>query len=98
MRMLVDCYSRFAVARRFAQTSAFASLILFSFSASAGGFQANLQGIKQNGMAQTGVGTSLDAASVFLNPGAMSFLKHRMNFNVGANFVIPTISYQSTDG
>lgn len=70
----------------------------FSFTASAGGFQANLQGIKQNGMAQTGVATSLDAASVFLNPGALSFLKQRLHFNVGANVVIPYIGYQSPDG
>ncbi|MDZ4844406.1 MAG: outer membrane protein transport protein [Chitinophagales bacterium] len=74
-------------------------LIASSFlQAIAGGFQANVQGIKQNGMAQTGVGTSLDAASLFLNPGAMGFLKHRLNFNVGVNAVMGGIGYQSPDG
>lgn len=69
-----------------------------AFHVSAGGFQANLQGIRQNGMAQTGVGTCLDAGSVFLNPGALSFLKHRLNFNVGVNIVLPKVTWQSTDG
>ncbi len=98
MRKFVVCCSWFVVGHELAQASACAILLLFSFTASAGGFQANLQGIKQNGMAQAGVGTSLDAASVFLNPGALSFLKQRLHFNVGANVVIPYIGYQSTDG
>lgn len=62
--------------------------------AAAGGFQVNLQGIKQNGMAQTGTGLSQDAASTFLNPGALAFLKYRFNVNSGMNFAIGTIGYQ----
>jgi long-chain fatty acid transport protein len=39
------------------------------------GFQVNLQGQKQQAMGGAGVGTNLDAASVFYNPGAVSLLK-----------------------
>lgn len=38
------------------------------------GFQVNLQGQKQIGMAGAGVGLALDEASVFYNPGAVSML------------------------
>src|SRR5262245_17165254 len=64
------------------------------FTAYAGGFQANLQGIKQNGMAQTGVGLSQDAASTFFNPGALGFLKRPVNINAGVNIAIGRIGYQ----
>lgn len=39
------------------------------------GFQVNLPGEKQIGMGGAGTGTSLDGASIFYNPGAVSFLK-----------------------
>lgn len=38
------------------------------------GFQVNLQGQKQIGMASTGTGLALDEAAVFYNPGAVSML------------------------
>lgn len=40
------------------------------------GFQVNLQGQKQIGMAGAGSALPLDEASVFFNPGAVSFLTH----------------------
>jgi len=39
------------------------------------GFQVNLQGQKQNAMAGAGSALALDEASVFYNPGAVSFLE-----------------------
>ena len=39
-------------------------------------FQVNLQGQKQIAMAGAGTGLALDEASVFFNPGAVSFLKN----------------------
>lgn len=39
------------------------------------GFQVNLQGQKQQGMAGAGTGLMQDAAAVFFNPGGVSFLK-----------------------
>lgn len=63
----------------------------------AGGFQANVQGIKQNGMGHTGTALSLDASSIFFNPGSVAFLKQRLHFNAGVNAVIGSIGYQSPD-
>jgi long-chain fatty acid transport protein len=39
-------------------------------------FQVNLQGQKQIAMAGAGTGLAIDEASVFFNPGAVSFLEH----------------------
>ena len=39
----------------------------------AGGFQLNLQGSRQLGMGHTGTGLVYDAATLFFNPGGMSF-------------------------
>jgi long-chain fatty acid transport protein len=40
---------------------------------SAGGFQVNLQGTRQLGMAHCGAGLAIDASSVFFNPGSLGF-------------------------
>lgn len=50
-------------------------LFLFPNLSKSQGFQVNLQGQKQIGMGGAGAGTSLDAASIVYNPGAVSFLK-----------------------
>lgn len=49
------------------------ALPLWGFSQS---FQVNLQGQKQIAMAGAGTGLAIDEASVFFNPGAVSFLEH----------------------
>ncbi len=51
------------------------------------GFQVNLQGQKQIGMASAGAGTAMDGASLFFNPGAMSMLKEN-EVNLGASAVL----------
>lgn len=48
------------------------------------GFQVNLQGQKQIGMAGAGVGTAMDGSSVFFNPGAVSMLKDN-EINLGVS-------------
>ncbi len=51
------------------------------------GFQVNLQGQKQIGMAGAGVGIAMDGASVFFNPGAVSMLKeNQVNLGVSPLF------------
>jgi len=47
-------------------------------------FQVNLQGQKQIGMAGAGTGVAIDEASIFFNPGAVSFLKQN-GIQVGVN-------------
>ena len=46
--------------------------------AKAGGYQINIQGIKQNGMGYIGTGFTLDASSVFFNPGGMSLSRQNI--------------------
>jgi long-chain fatty acid transport protein len=55
------------------------------------GFQVNLQGQKQQAMGGTGTGLVQDGASLFFNPGAVSFLKQN---SVSAG-VTPVISHAS---
>ena len=51
------------------------------------GFQVNLQGQKQIAMAGTGVGTVMDGASIFFNPGEISMLKeNQVNLGVSPLF------------
>ncbi|TAL61413.1 MAG: long-chain fatty acid transporter [Bacteroidetes bacterium] len=59
----------------------------------AGGFQVNLQGQKQIGMAHTGTGLLLDGASLLFNPGATSFLDSIRLVQIGGSFVIPRTVY-----
>lgn len=67
-----------------------AMLILSSpFIAGAQGYQVNLQGQAQQGMANAGTAFVQDGASLFYSPGGMSFLKGN-EVNIG---VSPTISH-----
>jgi long-chain fatty acid transport protein len=67
--------------------------VLFSCQIFAGGFQVNLQGQKQTGMAHTGVGLPLDNAALVLNPGALIFVDSLGSFSAGASFIIPRTIY-----
>jgi long-chain fatty acid transport protein len=51
------------------------SLLTFPFLLNAQGFQVNLQGQVQQGMAGAGTGLIQDGSAVFFNPGGVSFLK-----------------------
>ena len=56
------------------------------------GFQVNLQGQKQQAMAGTGTAMVQDGASLFFNPGAVSFLK-QSSISVGVTPVISHAAY-----
>ncbi len=62
-------------------------------SASAGGFQVNLQGQKNTGMGHTGTGLLSDASSLLFNPGATCFLDSTNSFIFGASFIVPKTIY-----
>lgn len=47
--------------------------VLSLHSLHAGGFQVNLQGVAQSGMAHTGAGLAFDASVQFFNPGGLAF-------------------------
>jgi len=85
------------MAKLISTVKAYFTLLLFVILAGdslAGGFQVSLQGSKQNMMGHAGSALSLDAASIFFNPGALAFLKDRFCVNAGVNLVIPRVGYQ----
>jgi len=60
------------------------------------GFQVNLQGQKQQGMAGAGTGLIQDAAAVFFNPGGVSFLKEN-SATVGVTATIANGTFLDAD-
>ena len=51
----------------------------------AGGYQVGLHGQKQIGMGLIGTSLSLDASSMFYNPGGLSFMKPSFSFAAGVS-------------
>ena len=70
------------------------SIVLVSSTVFAGGYQVRLQGNKQNGFGLVGTPLSWGASSMFYNPGALSFMKDKMHFEVGASGVMANGSFQ----
>lgn len=56
------------------------------------GFKLNLSGARYLGMGHTGLGLSLDASSIYLNPGAMGFLK-KNSIQLGSSFLRPSTTF-----
>ncbi|MFK5854722.1 MAG: outer membrane protein transport protein [Bacteroidota bacterium] len=72
------------------------SVILVSATVFAGGYQVRLQGNKQNGFGLVGTPMSWGSSSIFYNPGALSFMKDKMHFEVGASGIMSNVSFQQT--
>lgn len=68
--------------------------MIASIMVKAGGYQINIQGIKQNGMGYIGTGFTLDASSVFFNPGGMSYLKTKFSFVTGVSGVFANTTFR----
>ncbi|MBE9599105.1 OmpP1/FadL family transporter [Pedobacter sp. MC2016-24] len=58
-------------------------------------FQVNLQGQKQTAMGGAGAGVALDEASVFFNPGAISFLKQN-GVQAGAHAIMLKTAFNAS--
>ncbi|AZQ63594.1 long-chain fatty acid transporter permease [Flammeovirga pectinis] len=71
--------------------------VFIANAAFANGFQVLLQGTKQIGRGNVGVGYGPDASSLFFNPGALSFLESS-TIQVGVSPVMSNISYRGIDG
>ena len=71
------------------------SLLTLPFLLNAQGFQVNLQGQVQQGMAGAGTGLVQDAAVVFFNPGGVTFLKGN-SITAGATATIANGEYIDT--
>ena len=65
----------------------------FPMLVSAGGFQVNLQGQKQNGMGHCGTSLISGASSSFFNPGAFAFVE-KSHIELGASFIVSRLAYQ----
>lgn len=68
------------------------TVLLFSWTTIAGGFQVNLQGNRSAGMGHTGVGLRLGAASGFFNPGALAFANTEVL--IGINLISAHVGYR----
>ena len=64
------------------------ALLGFSLGIQSQGFQVNLQGQKQQGMASAGTALIQDASALFFNPGGVSFLRYN-SVNLGLTPTIP---------
>jgi len=60
----------------------------------AGGYQINIQGIKQNGMGYIGTSLALDASTVYFNPAGMSKVKTKFSFVAGVSGVFANTTFQ----
>ena len=75
----------------------FIGLLFLAQEFEAQGFQVNFQGQKQQGMGGAGNALPLDAASVFFNPGSVSFLKENsVNIGFTPTFANTLFEYANT--
>ncbi len=70
------------------------SSFFLSMTVFAGGYQVRLQGNKQNGMGLVGTSLNMGSSSIFYNPGALSLMKDRLHFELGASGVMSNIDFQ----
>ena len=75
-------------------SSLIAILILTASTAFAGGYQVRLQGQEQTTMGLIGTPMIFGSSGVFYNPGTLSFMENEYDFQVGASFVISTVTFQ----
>ncbi len=72
-------------------------MLLFAiatWSAHAGGYQVRLQGQKQTGIGLIGTPFNFGASSMFYNPGALSMMKNKYDFSLGASFTMGKAVFQ----
>ncbi len=72
-------------------------MLLFAiatWSAQAGGYQVRLQGQKQTGIGLIGTPFNFGASSMFYNPGALSMMKNKYDFSLGASFIMAKVVFQ----
>lgn len=69
-----------------------ASLVLSAMASFGGGYQLNLQGLRQMAMGGTGAAWPWDASTIFYNPGGLSRL-HGVQAYVSTGVIVPSTSY-----
>lgn len=73
------------------------SLLLSSAMAFAGGYQINLQGLRQLAMGGSGTAIAWDASTIFYNPGGLSELDH-IQAHASMIAVMPSTTYVQSPG
>lgn len=77
--------------------SKFTMILCFAFlafTAYSGGYQVRLQGQKQTGIGLIGTPLTYGASSIFYNPGALTEIKQKYNFSIGASGIISNHVFQ----
>lgn len=71
---------------------------IFCFSAfvTAGGYQVGLHGHKQIGMGLVGTSLTLDASSMFYNPGGLSFIRPNYSFALGVSGITAYTAFRKS--
>ncbi len=69
------------------------TLLVFSYTVYAEGYQVNAQSQKNLAMGHTGVGLLLGASAVHFNPGALGFLQGNFDFSLGGTLVYSDVTY-----
>ncbi|HJN05728.1 MAG TPA: outer membrane protein transport protein, partial [Bacteroidales bacterium] len=72
------------------------SSVFISMSVFAGGYQVRLQGNKQNGFGLVGTSLNWGSSSIFYNPGALSFMKDKIHFAIGASGIMSNAAFQQS--
>ncbi len=70
-------------------------LILFGFSAFAGGYRVALQGARMLGMAHAGTAMFSNAETMFFNPSGAAYLDGNFHFSFGMSLVMSNVKYQN---
>ncbi len=63
----------------------------------AGGYQVRLQGNKQTGFGLVGTPMVFGSSSQFYNPGSLSFMKKKWDFDLGASFIMSSVAFQMSE-
>lgn len=92
-----DCHPKFVGMKLFHAIRAVSVLLVLTIapvSLKAGGFQSNFNGVRSSAMGGAFAPVATGSASVFANPGAMSF-QELSSFSLGASFRLPATSFLS---
>jgi long-chain fatty acid transport protein len=74
----------------------FLTLLSIPFWSKAGGYQVNLVGIRYIGMGHIGTSLSMDAGSIFFNPGNLIFVKSKVSITGGVSGIWSYTSFRNT--
>ncbi len=78
-------------------TSLVSLVLLLTVNSLAGGYQVGLHGVKQIGMGLVGTSLTLDASSLFYNPGGLSFISPDYSFALGGSAIKSFTLYKKSE-